>query len=805
VTGRSRSRRERPQHRLDGNDLHSGAVPRTPRGVANPDESQPGPVPIGSGSPPRRLHRIALVTMIYPPDIGGPATHAQDLRDELAGRGHELTVVTLTDRSGREQAPGIVRFPRRWPWPLRLLAVSNWLVAHRTQYDVIYATGLLPAAVAGGRIAARPVVVKVVGDMAWERGTRLGLVTSTFDEFQRQDAFPVSVAAMRWLQKWSLLHASAITAPSQYLVRVVENWLGGPSRVVMISNGVAAAHTPDAARPPASALEALFIGRLVPIKRVDRILQAVSTNPRVSLTIVGDGPEKEGLHLLTKRLGLDDRVRFTGSLPRDGVIRCLTSADVLVLSSEHEGLPHVAIEALACGIPVVAARAGGIGEVVSDNRTGLIVDPENPRSLPDALMRLQSDRALLNTLRGGAQQESHRWQIERTADQVEALLGAVRRGRPRAIFIGKTGVPSRPGEDIRRKFEILLRHVVPTFVVSGRPGWRYIGTTRVISLPALNPPAVGGLLFYSIAPFVGMGLALTRRRPALVCQSPYEAFGPLLLSQLLPRELRPKVAVEVHGDWRTAPRLYGSRARTLIAPFSDRLAAWALQRADRIRAVGNYTEDLVKSLPHRGEMDRFLAFSDFATFLGDPPTDLPRDPNVAFVGVLERYKGIDVLIDAWPSIVEREPASVLWIAGDGTLRPAIQRAIGKHGIDASVRLLGRISRAEVKDVLDRSRMLVLPSRSEGLGLVILEAFSRGRPVVATEVGGIRELVIQGRTGLLVPPEDKDALALGILKLLGDAVEVRRMGREARRVAERRNPLVEFEAGIRRLAEWIEGG
>jgi glycosyltransferase involved in cell wall biosynthesis len=130
--------------------------------------------------------RVVIVTGIFPPDIGGPATHAGDLQDELAGRGHTAIVVSLTDSPHVDERADLVRYPRRWPWPLRLVAVTWWLVRHRRTYDVVYATGLHPAATAGARLARRPVVAKVVGDPAWERARRLGLLTTAFDEFQDQ-------------------------------------------------------------------------------------------------------------------------------------------------------------------------------------------------------------------------------------------------------------------------------------------------------------------------------------------------------------------------------------------------------------------------------------------------------------------------------------------------------------------------------------------------------------------------------------------------------------------------------------------
>ena len=129
--------------------------------------------------------RVVIVTGIFPPDIGGPATHASDLRDALLERGHQVVVLTLGEAADVTREPGLVRWPRSWPWPRRHAAVVRWIVANRRRIDAIYATGMHPAAVAGARLAGLPSVVKIVGDPVWERGRRQGLTEAEFEAFQR--------------------------------------------------------------------------------------------------------------------------------------------------------------------------------------------------------------------------------------------------------------------------------------------------------------------------------------------------------------------------------------------------------------------------------------------------------------------------------------------------------------------------------------------------------------------------------------------------------------------------------------------
>src|SRR5829696_8339328 len=168
--------------------------------------------------------RVVICTSLYPPDVGGPATHARDLREYLATRGHSVTVLTLGEQT-RFNGPGQrVQIRRSLPWPTWFIAVMLWLLRHRRRYDVIYATGLQGPAVLAARLAHKPVVVKVVGDPAWERGRRLGMVAETFDDFQREPAGSMQVALGRRFRDWWVRNATAVNVPSEFLRRVVLQW-----------------------------------------------------------------------------------------------------------------------------------------------------------------------------------------------------------------------------------------------------------------------------------------------------------------------------------------------------------------------------------------------------------------------------------------------------------------------------------------------------------------------------------------------------------------------------------------------------
>jgi colanic acid/amylovoran biosynthesis glycosyltransferase len=177
-----------------------------------------------------------------------------------------------------------------------------------------------------------------------------------------------------------------------------------------------------------------------------------------------------------------------------------------------------------------------------------------------------------------------------------------------------------------------------------------------------------------------------------------------------------------------------------------------------------------------------------------PETDMPTARRFVCVGRLSAEKGQLLLVQAAARLAAEGAQFELVLAGDGELRGEIQAAISRHSLDGRVCITGWISGERVREEILASRALVLPSFSEGIPVVIMEAMALRRPIAATFVGGIPELVSPGEHGWLVPPADVEALAGAIRACLDAPVEVlARMGETARkRVLERHD--VETEAG-----------
>jgi len=285
-------------------------------------------------------------------------------------------------------------------------------------------------------------------------------------------------------------------------------------------------------------------------------------------------------------------------------------------------------------------------------------------------------------------------------------------------------------------------------------------------------PVLDGPLFYLLLPWrIARELRDFRPDAALV-QGIHETAAFIVARRLAGVDTR--VILDVQGDWHEATRLYGSPLRRLLNPLNDALAAPAVRGADAVRTVSTQTTGLVRALGVEPAAV-FPSYVDAPAFLERPPVLLPERPRAVFVGVLERYKAFDTLVAAWRLAAPRVPDAALHVVGDGSLRDLVP-----HDVEWSQRLTSE----EVAAAMDDSWVFCLPSRSEGLPRVALEAASRGRAIVGGNRAGIPDVVEHGVNGLLVDPDDPQELADALVRILSDRAYAERLGSAARRTGEK---------------------
>jgi glycosyltransferase involved in cell wall biosynthesis len=345
--------------------------------------------------------------------------------------------------------------------------------------------------------------------------------------------------------------------------------------------------------------------------------------------------------------------------------------------------------------------------------------------------------------------------------------------RPRVLFVGRARLRFPLAQSLERRFEAL----------SGELDWRQLGTAvdgntssdaRFVLSRPFPVRKLDGVLYYLALPR-RIARELRRFEPdVVIAQGAQETALALVARRLANAGAR--VVLDLHGDWRVPTRLYGSKARRILDPLADALARVALRRADAVRTISGHTTGLVRQ---RGiePTAEFPAYMDLEPFTAQPVKPLPGTPRALFVGVLERYKAFDVLADAWRIVAAAGSDGVLRIVGQGSLAPVAARLVAE--LPGRVEWTPVLSAQEMSAALDASTLLVLPSRAEGMGRVLVEAACRGRGVVGSRVGGIPDVVADGETGLLVPPGDAKALAEALEHVLSDPALAERLGVEAR--------------------------
>ena len=364
--------------------------------------------------------RICIASGTYHPDVGGPPTYLYALANDLVRRGHGLKVVTHGRPVGDYPYP-IRRIPRELPAPLRLARFGLAVLQEARGADLLYVNdyGLPPAA--ANLVLRKPLVMKIVGDFAWEYAVRHELVPRELgiDEFQRR-RFGPAVERLRAMQTWYARRADLVITPSHYLADLVVGWGVARDKLRVIYN----APTPTSLRPAREQIRrelgiadddllVATLARLAPWKGVDVLIEALArarrSAPSLRLLVVGDGDERQQLERLAAPL--DGAVRFVSEVPRERAVALLGAADALALCSAYEGLSHVLLEAMEAAKPIVATAVGGNLELIRDGENGLLVPYGDAEALAKTLLRLVSEPGLGSQLgrRARADAEARAW------------------------------------------------------------------------------------------------------------------------------------------------------------------------------------------------------------------------------------------------------------------------------------------------------------------------------------------------------------------------------------------------------------
>ncbi|MEB3830085.1 glycosyltransferase family 4 protein [Phormidium sp. CCY1219] len=371
--------------------------------------------------------KLLLITGIFPPDIGGPATYVPQIAKGLMQRGHEVRVLTTSEPENlshdeREYPFPVVRMNRRVPLWRRPWEYIQQIRHYGADVDVIYANGIFWETAVANWGLHKPLVMKVVGDPAWERATNRGWVQDNFEEFQ-QHRYNLKVETLKWMRSWSVRQADRIIVPSCYLARWVAGWGVDKDRISVIYNAVK--QFPEihpGNLPLTTPIKVVTVGRLVPWKQVDKIVEAIAPLKQVGLVVIGDGPERGGLERLVENLEMGDRVYFAGQRSQTEMLGFMAASDLFVLYSTYEGLPHVVLEAMSVGLPVVATAVGGTPELVRDGENGRLTDPKSYQIFGKIVAELIESTSQRQQLAEGAKRTMEEFSLQKMVDDCATLL-----------------------------------------------------------------------------------------------------------------------------------------------------------------------------------------------------------------------------------------------------------------------------------------------------------------------------------------------------------------------------------------------
>jgi len=367
--------------------------------------------------------------------VGGSGIVATELGKRLARRGHRIhilcadTPVRLNDYQPhlwfhRVDAPNYPVFRE----PQYLLSLANKIVqvAREERLDIVHAHYAVPHATAAylarqvlaASGEAAPAVVTTL------HGTDITLLGSdrTYSE----------------IVAFSIQQSDGVTAVSDSLKRDTYRELGVNADIQVIPNFIEASSTCRREIPelrdqfaPNGERIVIHVSNFRPVKRVRMVIEVfarVVQNVPARLLMVGDGPDHGEAVLCAKAAGLGDAVAFLGM--QEQVTPLLSIADAFLLPSSQESFGLAALEAMACEVPVVASRTGGIPEVVADGESGLLVDASDTEGMAAAVVRLLRDETLRTRLGRAARRIAvERFSDERVVPQYEAFYEAVLQSR----------------------------------------------------------------------------------------------------------------------------------------------------------------------------------------------------------------------------------------------------------------------------------------------------------------------------------------------------------------------------------------
>lgn len=523
---------------------------------------------------------------------------------------------------------------------------------------------------------------------------------------------------------------------------------------------------------------------------IDAVKKVSETVPTIELVVVGDGDMQNEYERRAKNLGLNENVIFTGRLGREKIVEEYQKAHVFALPSANENFSLAVLEAMSTALPVIASNVGGLPALVSDNKNGFLIAPEDSVALADKISKLIANPNIRNTFGAKGRSkvlECFSW--DRRSSQYDEVFKSVSSFNFEKLplitvvssyFYPKIGGLENYAYNIAKKLNQsgnyrvnvitsnyesrgYKQDIIDGMTVHRLPTWGKVSNTPVNFLWywwirrifKSDEPSI--INVHSPVPFMADIAVLASNNK------------PVVLTYHSGSMLKNKWPIDI-----------------IIWLYEHTFLKLLFQKATYIVAYSPIF--IERSLKKFADKTNFIA----------PGVDLEQfkatqlsttNKIVTFVGRIEKnssWKGIQQLLEALVLVVAKYPEARLELVGEGDAVEYYSLQAKKLGISNNVVFCGPQIGEGLVDAYKRSSVLVLPSLtdSESFGIVLIEAMASGRPVIGSKIGGIPYVIDDEKNGLLVPPNKPDVLAEAITRILVDRALAKKFAEAGRMKVEK---------------------
>jgi glycosyltransferase involved in cell wall biosynthesis len=512
----------------------------------------------------------------------------------------------------------------------------------------------------------------------------------------------------------------------------------------------------------------LFYGALDARKGLDDLLKSMSRLPSTGwhLLIVGAGPKREELLKLVHNLGLQQSVTFIDWMKNDELPALLNAADIFVYPSVPSGgwqeqFGYAMAEASACQVPVVATHTGSIDEVVADGRSGILVRPNDPEELAQAITRLVLDDNLRRrTGEYGRKFVTENFSHQVVASKIEKFLNGFLGQQPaKRVMLAIHDIATGGSEKtIVTEANLLYERGYEVKLVTMLKN-QHNDLARLLKIPPENFINFYFKSYFDFGEIIKLIIFLKQYQPDAIISASLFTNTILKFTKIFyprPALIIREGNVFVRHGWRS--RLFDRLTNFLVKKYFCNSQAI---KEDMVRSLGlsaNKIEVIYNGITPEAFDIPLISKEDKRKELG-----ISQDAfvllNVGSMSTLQ--KGQEYIIEALTNLRQDKKILVIF-AGDGHRMKELQELAEKLGVTERIIFLG--NRSDVRELQIAADVFVLPSLWEGMPNAMFDAMAAGMPVIATAVGGVPEILEDEKSGLIVAVKDPELIATAVARL-----------------------------------------